>query len=126
MTNYNDLTKEQLIAELQSANATNKYLRESFERCRIIEYHARSGMQLSPQELSARLAIAEARLAVFEEEKAREKKKQEFDRKLAEVTDFLKANGYKVEKMTMGDWVGKVMYDTFDAAKKAAEPKLKS
>lgn len=89
---FEEMTKEQLLAELNVATEKLKYYR-------TIEDHARSGIQLSPQELSARLAIAEARLAIFEEEKRREEKKREFERRLAEATDFLKANGYEVRQM---------------------------
>lgn len=104
-----DLTKEQLIAELNVANEKLKYYR-------TIEDHARTGIQLSPQELSARLAIAEANLAARQQELVlvykknkhlidrldqfeEQEKKREFERRLAEATDFLKADGYEVRRV---------------------------
>ena len=60
---FEDLTKEQLIAELNVATEKNKYLRDRVDQ--------------------------------FEQEE----KKREFERRLAEATDFLKANGYKIEQM---------------------------
>jgi hypothetical protein len=92
MSHYTDLTKEQLIAELNVKDEKLKYYHNA-------EEVARNGMQLSPRELSDRLAIAEARLAVFEEKERREEKKREFERRMAEATEFLKANGYKVINM---------------------------
>ena len=103
---FEDLTKEQLIAELNMATEKLKYYH-------AIEKHASSIIQLSPQELAARLAIAEANLAarqqelvlVYEKNKhlidrldqfEEQEKKREFERRLAEATDFLKANGYGV------------------------------
>lgn len=108
-TRFEDLTKEQLIAELNVATEKLKYYR-------TIEDHARAGIQLSPQELSARLAISEANLAAIKQELVlvyeknkhlcdrvdqfeEQEKKREFERRLAEATDFLKANGYEVINM---------------------------
>jgi hypothetical protein len=114
MTHYDELTKEQLIAELAVKDEKLKYYR-------TIEDHAKDGVQLSPQELSARLAIAEAKLAVFEEQKRREEKKREFERRLVEATDFLKANGYEVRQMTSAE-----RFPVMDVIREAAEPKLKT
>jgi hypothetical protein len=91
-TRLEDLTKEQLIAELNVAKEKLKYYH-------CAEEAARHSIQLSPNELCSRLAIAEAKLAVHEEKEHREKKKVEFERRLAEATDFLNANGYEVVNM---------------------------
>lgn len=101
-----DLTKEQLIAELNVAVEKLKYYSH-------IEYCSRAGIQLSPEELSARLAIAHAELDAVKEKNFRlrdrlnqfeeQEKKREFERRLAEATDFLKANGYEVRLMTSAE-----------------------
>lgn len=67
ISRFEEMTKEQLLAELNVATEKNKYLRDRVDQ--------------------------------FEHEE----KKREFERRLAEATDFLNSNGYEVRQMTASE-----------------------
>lgn len=90
MERYNDLSKEQLIAELAVRDEKLKYYHS------VSENGARNAFALTHAQMGSRLAVAEARLAVFEEKERLQEKKWEFERRFNEATEFLKANGYNV------------------------------
>src|ERR1700722_18358598 len=83
---YANYTKEELIAKVMHYET-------------ISENASHTNYTLSREELATRLVIAESRLAEFEEKERREEKKREFERRLVEATEFLKANGYEVINM---------------------------
>ena len=97
MERYNDLSKEQLIAELAVMEEKLKYYHS------VSENGARNAFALTHAQMGSRLAVAEARLAVFEEKERLQEKKWEFKRRFNEATEFLKANGYNVWPIAAND-----------------------
>ena len=119
-TRLEDLTKEQLIAELNVAIEKNKYLREHQEKEYDFEWeinprdyqnftemmiklqdkcYRKTGTHLDCKEIKMCQLQPNSELFKFKANLLVDSEKQrEFERRLAEATDFLKANGYEVRE----------------------------